>query len=139
MSLRSLLKKKLVLKATKDDRLPSRSPDDVPPHAVGSSSSRPGEKYGLHCLTSSHDDADGLAFGPDIVAIHGLNGDPYRTWTHENGSLWLRDFLPAAMPASRVYTFGYSSEVVFTKSRGTIDQYARMLLNALKYVRRTEV
>ncbi len=138
MNFRSLFKKKLASKVTKDDRLASPSPDDATP-AGASSSSRPGEKYGLHCLTPSDDDADGLAFGPDIVAIHGLNGDPFRTWSHENGSLWLRDFLPSELPTSRVYTFGYSSEVVFTKSRGTIDQWARMLLNALNFARRTEV
>jgi hypothetical protein len=135
MSLKSLLKKKLVLRANKDDRLPG----EVPPPATGSSGSRHGDKYGLHRLYPSDDDEERLAFGPDVVAIHGLNGDPYMTWTHENQSLWLRDFLPAALPTSRVFTFGYSSEVAFTKSRGSIDQYARMLLNALNLNRRSEV
>ncbi len=33
-----------------------------------------------------------------IIAIHGLGGDAYRTWTHENEKLWLRDFLPLQIP-----------------------------------------
>jgi hypothetical protein len=107
--------------------------------ATGGSGSRV-NKYGLHLLYPAADDAGApLALGSDIVAIHGLNGDAYRTWTHENDKLWLRDFLPASLPYSRTFSFGYSSEVAFSKSRGSIDQYARSLLNALKLVRRSQV
>jgi hypothetical protein len=129
----------LVLKASKDSRIPSQPPENATLSASGSSSSRYVSKYGLHRLSPIDDDVEGLGFGPDIVAIHGLNGDPYETWTHENGRLWLRDFLPSSLPTSRVYTFGYSSEVAFTKSRGSVDQYARILLNELNLARHAEV
>jgi hypothetical protein len=77
--------------------------------------------------------------GPDIVAVHGLNGDPYATWTHDNDMLWLRDFVPASLPTCRVFTFGYSSEVAFTRSRTSIDDFARSLLNGVDRVRREQV
>jgi hypothetical protein len=79
------------------------------------------------------------SMGPDIVAVHGLNGDPYATWTHDNEKLWLRDFVPASLPTCRVFTFGYSSEVAFTRSRTSIDDFARSLLNSVDRVRRQEV
>jgi hypothetical protein len=48
----------------------------------------------------------------DIVAVHGLNGNCFTTWTHpRTGQLWLRDFLPSALPGCRVYTYGYPSRV----------------------------
>ena len=37
----------------------------------------------------------------DIIAIHGLNGHRLKTWTHDNGTLWLRDLLPKTLPGCR--------------------------------------
>ncbi|KAK9642580.1 hypothetical protein HCH54_008014 [Aspergillus fumigatus] len=46
----------------------------------------------------------------DLVAIHGLNGDPINTWTHtETEVMWLRDLLPAAIPDICIMTFGYNA------------------------------
>ncbi len=138
-SLRSKFKKLLWPKRDNDHHSTSPLSSADRPSSTGRSGSRV-DKYGLHRLYPTADEAGAsLALGSDIVAVHGLNGDAYRTWTHENEKLWLRDFLPASLPASRAFTFGYSSEVAFSKSRGSIDQYARSLLNALKLVRRTEV
>ena len=67
----------------------------------------------------------------DVVAVHGLQGDPYKTWTHENGKLWLRDFLPADIPYARIMTFGYESTIAFSKSVAEIDDKAVELLNRL--------
>lgn len=95
------------------------------------------EKDGLFRLYPVNENVE-ITFGPDVIAVHGLNGDAYGTWTHENKKLWLRDFLPTKLPNARVFTFGYSSEVAFTKSRGKVDEFARSLLNALKRMRRAQ-
>jgi hypothetical protein len=73
----------------------------------------------------------------DIVAIHGLGGTPFKTWTHENGKLWLRDFVPAQFSRARIYTFGYDSGVLFSKGTGTLDDFARIFLKAIKLERQT--
>ncbi|RYP93795.1 hypothetical protein DL770_000167 [Monosporascus sp. CRB-9-2] len=39
-----------------------------------------------------------LDFDVDIVAIYGLGGHAFNTWTDKDGHLWLRDSLPARVP-----------------------------------------
>ncbi|KAH8744950.1 nb-arc and ankyrin domain-containing protein [Hyaloscypha finlandica] len=93
------------------------------------------QKLGLVLLTPvlPADQIDELS--PDIIAIHGICGDPLKTWTHESGALWLRDFLPKDINGLRVFSFGYDAEVALTKSRATIDSFARSLLNNIKLER----
>jgi hypothetical protein len=64
----------------------------------------------------------------DIIAIHGLGGNPRKTWTHQNGKMWLEDFAPTAFPRFRIYTFGYDSEVAFSKGTGTLRDFAKNFL-----------
>lgn len=73
----------------------------------------------------------------DIVAVHGLNGTAYGTWTHERGNFWLED-LARDFPGARVFTYGYASEVCFTQGTGNIDTFSRSLLEALKRERRSK-
>lgn len=73
----------------------------------------------------------------DIVAIHGLGGTPRKTWTHENGKLWLEDFAPEVFPASRIYTFGYDSGFAFSKGTGTLRDFAKNFLVLLGLERAT--
>ena len=76
------------------------------------------------------------AFVVDIVAIHGLNGDAYNTWTHRKSrNLWLRDQLPRDLPGARVYTYGYPSHLLFSKSKAQIRDYASKLLSCLSTAR----
>ncbi|EKG09964.1 hypothetical protein MPH_12926 [Macrophomina phaseolina MS6] len=69
----------------------------------------------------------------DIVAIHGLGGDLRETWTHKNGTLWLRDLLPRSMPGARIYTYGYPSKIFFNRSVAGIRDFATHLLDALSF------
>ncbi len=62
-----------------------------------------------------------------IVAVHGLNGDAFETWS-EDGRMWLRDFLPERLQDARIFTFGYDAGVAFTKSMAEVDDFARALL-----------
>ena len=73
----------------------------------------------------------GQAKTVDVVAVHGILGHPFKTWEHENGKLWLKDFLAKDLPSARIMTFGYDSAVAFSKGVGTIENNARYLLNQL--------
>jgi hypothetical protein len=67
-----------------------------------------------------------------IVAVHGLGGHPMNTWTHAStGNLWLRDFLPFAIPNARIMTFGYDARVVGSRSILGIMENANGLLTHL--------
>jgi hypothetical protein len=69
-----------------------------------------------------------------IVAVHGLGGHPFKTWT-DGSKLWLRDFLPSRLPQARIFTFGYDSRIAFSGSASEIKDFARQLLEALIAVR----
>jgi hypothetical protein len=108
---------------------PTLTPTELPPR----------QKLGLVPLTPDLGDDQIDPRLPDIIAIHGIGGDLYKTWTHENGALWLRDFLPKNIKGARVFSFGYDAEVALTKSRATLDSFARSLLNNLRVERDGEV
>ena len=88
----------------------------------------------MGCFELSNQD---IAKTVDVVAIHGLQGDAYQTWTYDdNGALWLRDFLPANLPFARITTFGYDSTIAFSNSVAKIDDIALYLLNRLSGMRK---
>ena len=71
-----------------------------------------------------------------IVAIHGLNGHPFNTWTYSNTS-WLCDeaMLPKAIKNARVLTWGYNASVTAllrSTSSDRILQHAQTLVAQLE-------
>lgn len=82
----------------------------------------PRERVGLFDLSNDNDDKS-----IDVVAVHGLRGDAFKTWEHENGSNWLKDFLPADIPSARIMAFGYE----FSKSFAKLEDKSLELLNCL--------
>ncbi|TVY34388.1 Protein SERAC1, partial [Lachnellula subtilissima] len=72
----------------------------------------------------------------DIIALHGINGDAYSTFTAPSSeNLWLRDFLPRSFPGARIYTFGYDARVFFSLATGDISTFANSLLEDVWGVR----
>ncbi|GFF73987.1 hypothetical protein IFM60648_04080 [Aspergillus lentulus] len=75
----------------------------------------------------------------DLVAIHGLNGDPINTWTHtETRVMWLRDLLPAAIPDIRIMTFGYNARFKNFTAQQDLKSISLKLLAELVDLRTTE-
>ena len=90
------------------------------------------EKHGLFLISdglSKSSASSRESFGVDIIAIHGLNGDPYKTWTdRETQCLWLRDLLPDDIPGARIFTYGYPSHLLCNTSTAGTPEYAGILL-----------
>ena len=89
------------------------------------------DKYGL-ILLDRNSGQQLPDYVVDVVAVHGLGGGAYKTWTHDNGKLWLRDFLSEDLPGARVFTYGYNSTFVFSRETGTLREYARALLEDIR-------
>ncbi|KAI8650410.1 hypothetical protein NCS57_01374600 [Fusarium keratoplasticum] len=98
------------------------------------------EQYGLFHLNSSASQPPNSpqdACKLDIVAVHGLGGDAYRTWQHENGFNWLQH-LEEEFTGIRVYSYGYDSGVAFSGGTASLTDYARHLLSLVKMTRSSE-
>lgn len=108
-------------------------PDATPQAPIGKEQS---EQLGLFLISDGltpENDSRKEAFDVDIIAIHGLNGDPYKTWTDEKtDTLWLRDLLPHDVPGARIFTYGYPSRLLCSTSEATISNYAEHLLSHLE-------
>ena len=97
----------------------------------------------VQALSAIHDLAIFIssANNVSIVAVHGLNGNAYRTWTVKGGSdgeevLWLRDFLPPRLPRNRIMTFGYDARFL-GPSISTLEDDAMDLHIRLRQLRLT--
>jgi hypothetical protein len=126
---------KQAIEHTSDVNIPQKPPLQQHPSQAPAPATVRTKPYGLFLLNKNEppDDSKDL-IGVDVVAIHGLNGDAYTTWQHENGLFWLRDLLPSTLPGSRVFTYGYPSELFWSNSMATLRDYSRNLLNSLTAV-----
>ncbi|KND88024.1 Protein SERAC1, partial [Tolypocladium ophioglossoides CBS 100239] len=72
----------------------------------------------------------------DIVAVHGLGGHWQKTWTAENGKLWLRDFLPARLRdiniKAAIWSYGYNADTALSAAVTDLTDEAEMLLDRIK-------
>lgn len=72
-----------------------------------------------------------------IVAVHGLNGHPLKTWTtHETKRFWLgdSDLLPSNLKRARILTYGYNASVAALLGKTSSDrimQHAQTLIAEL--------
>jgi hypothetical protein len=99
---------------------------------AGSQKPRPVEKSGLFELAKGKHDVEKTI---DVVAVHGLQGDSYQTWTHENGTMWLESILPDKIPYARIMTFGYNSRIAFSSSAAQLEDKSIELINRLSMKR----
>ena len=73
---------------------------------------------------------------PSIVLVHGIDGDPIKTWTNaESSAFWPQDWLPAKFPHARVFSFGYNADMYRNNSVAGIRDNARSLLSFLELER----
>ena len=80
-----------------------------------------------------------------VVAVHGRNGDPHKTWTTEGSNkLWLKDpdLLPSNLKNHRLLTYGYNAAVaaMFGKAFSErILQHAQTLVSELVADRKVSI
>lgn len=72
----------------------------------------------------------------DIIAVTGLAGHAFGSWrSRQTGQMWLRDWLPKAVPTARILTYGYDTTLIGGQSNASVLEFATRLLEAIKTVR----
>ncbi|GFP53804.1 hypothetical protein TASIC1_0003018200 [Trichoderma asperellum] len=72
----------------------------------------------------------------DIIAVTGLAGHAFGSWkSKKEPDMWLRDFLPEAIPNARILTYGYDTKLPGSQSEASIPDLSRRLLESIKTIR----
>ncbi|KAI9665348.1 MAG: hypothetical protein M1831_001785 [Alyxoria varia] len=88
--------------------------------------------YGLHELSNPQTTDPDALIKADLVAVHGLGGDAFDTWTNpKSGFLWLRDSLPSSLQSLRIFSFGYNANLFVNGASGRSFTFAEDLLAQL--------
>ncbi|KIM82088.1 hypothetical protein PILCRDRAFT_484446 [Piloderma croceum F 1598] len=75
-----------------------------------------------------------------IVAVHGLDGEPNKTWTDpKTKAFWIKDFLPQDVPDARILNFGYNASAAFGNTTAEVIDHAKDLLSSLLDKREEEM
>jgi putative serine esterase DUF676 len=81
----------------------------------------------------------------DIILVHGLNGNPQKTWTASNGVFWPTDLLPDSLKTehANVLVYGYNADVYSSRndrsaSNNFIHHHAQTLVATLTAYRKSE-
>ncbi|KAK4140979.1 uncharacterized protein C8A04DRAFT_31526 [Dichotomopilus funicola] len=77
----------------------------------------------------------GLTPTVDLVLVHGVDGDPIKTWTWQEKDsppvFWPADLLPKERPTTRVLSFGFNAAMYHSNTTSTIRDRARNLLGLI--------
>ena len=93
----------------------------------------------FHGLTQLYNPTvDSPEITADVVAITGLDGHAYGSWSGGNPKrMWLRDFLSEDLPKCRVMIYGYNSKLS-NPGLHTISDFGRGLREDLLRARRSD-
>ena len=93
----------------------------------------------FHGLTQLYNPTvDSTEITADVVAITGLDGHAYGSWSGGNPKrMWLRDFLSEDLPKCRVMIYGYNSKLS-NPGLHTISDFGRSLRDDLLRARRSD-
>ena len=93
----------------------------------------------FHGLTQLYNPtAESTEITADVVAITGLDGHAYGSWSGGNPKrMWLQDFLSEDLPKCRVMTYGYNSKLS-NPGLHTIADFGRSLREELLRARRSD-
>jgi hypothetical protein len=87
--------------------------------------------FGVHEVHRGSPD-DPSSIEVDLVAVHGLGGHAFNTWTHrKTGTFWLRDLLPDRLPGVRSLVFGYNAKRVHFNAELDLEDVATQLVAGL--------
>jgi hypothetical protein len=126
------------------DRAASSAPPPVatvasPPSKLETSAvasdQRPIQKGDNYGLTPLHIPGSVSKVGVDLVFVHGLGGNAFRTWYNEEGDVyWPWELLKEDAPNIRTYAFGYDANVASFwggVSQNRLSMHASNLLGQL--------